>query len=50
MSTDKKRITAPTYKIDDLVWIQALSSLNIEDSSKLATCKYGPYKNQRFTF
>ncbi len=43
-AADKKRITAPTYKIDDLVWIQAPPSLNIEDSSKLAPCKYGPYK------
>ena len=43
-ATDKKRITAPEYKIDDLVWIQAPPSLNLESSSKLAPCKYGPFK------
>ena len=43
-ASDKKRMTAPTYKIDDLVWIQAPPSLNLESSSKLAPCKYGPYK------
>jgi len=43
-SADRKRITAPSYSIDDLVWIQAPPSLNIESSSKLAPCKYGPYK------
>jgi len=43
-SADRKRITAPSYNIDDLVWIQAPPSLNIESSSKLAPCKYGPYK------
>jgi len=40
----KKRIVAPSYKIYDLVWIQAPPSLNIETSSKLSPCKYGPYK------
>jgi len=34
----------PIFKENDLVWIQALPSLNIEDCSKLAPCKYGPYK------
>jgi len=43
-SADRKRITAPSYNIDDLVWIQAPPSLNIESSSKLAPCKFGPYK------
>jgi len=43
-ASDKKRMTAPTYEIDDLVWIQAPPSLNLESSSKLAPCKYGPYK------
>ena len=41
---DKKRIVAPEYKDGDLVWIQTPPSLNIENSSKLAPCKYGPYK------
>ena len=35
-AADKKRIVAPSYKIDDLVWIQAPPSLNIETSSKLS--------------
>jgi len=38
---DKNRITDI---IDDLVWIQAPPSINIEDSSNLEPCKYGPYK------
>jgi len=41
---DKKRMPPPIFKENDLVWIQAPPSLNIEDSSKLAPCKYGPYK------
>ena len=41
---DKKRIPAPNYKEGDLVWLQAPPSLNIEDFSKLAPCKYGPFK------
>jgi len=31
-------------KEDVLVWIQAPSSLNKENSSKLSPCKYGRYK------
>jgi len=34
----------PIFKENDLVWIQAPPTLNIEDCSKLAPCKYGPYK------
>jgi len=41
---DKKRMPPPVIKEGDLVWIQAPPSLNIEDCSKLAPCKYGPYK------
>ncbi len=41
---DKKRMEPPVFKIDDKVWIQSPPSLNIEESSKLAPCKYGPYK------
>ena len=43
-AADKKRMNAPSYEIDDLVWIQAPPSLNLESSSKLAPCKYDPYK------
>jgi len=43
-ASDKKRMTAPSYKIDDLVWIQAPPSLNLETCAKLAPCKYGPFK------
>jgi len=42
--SDKKRIPPPIFKENDLVWIQASPSLNIEYSSKLAPYKYGPYK------
>jgi len=38
------RMTLPVFKEGDLVWVQTPPSLNIEDSSKLAPCKYGPYK------
>ena len=41
---DKKRMEPPTFKEGDKVWIQAPPTLNIEDCSKLAPCKYGPYK------
>lgn len=41
---DKKRMSPPIFKVNDLVWVQAPPSLNLEDSSKLAPCKYGPYK------
>ena len=43
-ASDKKRITAPSYKINDIVWIQVPPYLNLETFAKLAPCKYGPYK------
>ena len=41
---DKKRMEPPVFEVGNRVWIQTPPSLNIEDSSKLAPCKYGPYK------
>ena len=43
-SADKRRMPPPTFKIDDEVWIQAPPSLNTKERTKLAPCKYGPYK------
>ena len=43
-AADKKRMTAPEYKIGDKVWIQAPPSLNTNERTKLAPCKYGPYR------
>eukprot|EP00833_Pecoramyces_ruminatium_P000433 jgi/Orpsp1_1/1174465/evm.model.c7180000050226.1 len=43
-TADKKRMEPPILKEGDRVWIQAPPTINIEDCSKLAPCKYGPYK------
>ena len=45
-AADKRRMIAPNFKEGDLVWIQSPPSFNTEEKSKLAPCKYGPYKVQ----
>ena len=45
-AADKKRMIAPKFEEGDLVWIQAPPSFNTEEKTKLAPCKYGPYKVQ----
>ncbi|OUM57056.1 hypothetical protein PIROE2DRAFT_18069, partial [Piromyces sp. E2] len=45
-AADKKRMPAPVFKEGDLVWIQSPPSFNTEEKTKLAPCKYGPYKIQ----
>ena len=45
-AADKHRMAAPVFKEGDLVWIQSPPSFNSEEKTKLAPCKYGPYKVQ----